>query len=596
MKRHRGGLMIVLLAGLAAVVPAKGKSIAIENASFESPRVDPNGFGALPYVEGWTENDTDVEGSTNTGVFANTPQGRPDHIVNADGGQLAFLGSQQGNGFGQTLTVAYQAGRTYRLTVGVAVSAMFPPLSEAPADVLELVLYYVDGPNSVDVATRRIEAQGLSSTELSDFSVYVAKVRPSDAWAGKSIGVGIRSVGEAGGFWDLDNVQLEESFPVAVSIDNPSFESPDVDPNAFGALPYADGWTELDVDIETSTNTGVFANTPEGSPDHLLNADGNQLAFLGSQKGNGFEQVLDAVYVPGCDYRLTVAVGVSALFSPSSDEPIDTVELSLFYVDGPNSVEIIRETISPAGLSSTQLRDFSTHLPTVDVNDAWAGKPIGVAIRSAGQAGGFWDLDRVRLTESLPVAMEVENPSFESPVVDVNGFGALPLVEDWTESDVDAEGSTNTGVFANTPEGSPDRLTNADGNQLAFLGSEQGNSIEQDIPAVYEIGSAYRLTVAVGISSQFPPSSSDTLELVLGYREGDELVDITRKTVKAPEQPSVTLVGVSTYVSPVRAEDTWAGKEITIAIRSTGQAGGFWDLDEVRLARSCSALEEAARL
>ena len=33
----------------------------------------------------------------------------------------------------------------------------------------------------------------------------------------------------------------------------------------------------------------------------------------------------------------------------------------------------------------------------------WAEKNIGIAIRATGMAGGFWDLDNVRLGESLPV-------------------------------------------------------------------------------------------------------------------------------------------------------------------------------------------------
>jgi hypothetical protein len=40
----------------------------------------------------------------------------------------------------------------------------------------------------------------------------------------------------------------------------------------------------------------------------------------------------------------------------------------------------------------------------VHSDDAWAGQTVGVAIRATGVAGGFWDLDDVRLTESLPIA------------------------------------------------------------------------------------------------------------------------------------------------------------------------------------------------
>ena len=65
-------------------------------------------------------------------------------------------------------------------------------------------------------------------------------------------------------------------------------------------------------------------------------------------------------------------------------------------------MDIVHLAVGPKGLSSTQLQDFSVVLATVRPGDAWAGKTIGVAIRAAGAAGGFWDLDNVRLIESMP--------------------------------------------------------------------------------------------------------------------------------------------------------------------------------------------------
>ena len=267
----------------------------------------------------------------------------------------------------------------------------------------------------------------------------------------------------------------------------------------------------------SSTNTGVFANPAPESPGRLLNADGDQLAFLGSQTGNALVQDLIDNYRVGCDYRLTVAVGVSGMFPPSMAEPIDTLELVLYYWDVNDMVDITQQTVDATGLSSTELVDFSLYLPVVRSGDAWAGMTIGVALRAAGMPGGFWDLDHVRLTESLPVSIAIDNASFEAPVIDPNGFPAAPYVDQWIEIDVDTLASTNTGVFANTAAESWDHKDNADGQQLAFLGSEQGNALEQDLTATYEVGCDYRLTVAVGVSSRFAPSSEvpvDILELV----------------------------------------------------------------------------------
>ena len=188
----------------------------------------------------------------------------------------------------------------------------------------------------------------------------------------------------------------------SIPIENASFEAPAVDPNGFPAVPYVDRWTEIDLDTLNSTNTGVFANPSVGSPDRLVNADGSQLAFLGSQAGNALEQDLAATYNVGCDYRLTVAVGISGLFPPSSAEPVDALELVLFYRDGNDVVDIVRQTVEAVGLSSTQLTDVSLYLSTVQTDDGWAGMAIGVALRATGMPGGFWDLDHVRLAESLP--------------------------------------------------------------------------------------------------------------------------------------------------------------------------------------------------
>jgi uncharacterized protein YlxP (DUF503 family) len=513
-------------------------------------------------------------------------------VANADARQLAFLGSQQGNALQQDLAATYKVGCEYRLTVGVGVSMRFPPAAQAPADSVELILYYHEGGQSVDIAGQTVKATGLSTTLLQDFSVYLPTVGPSDAWAGKSIGVAIRAAGMPGGFWDLDNVRLAESLPVAILIENASFERPAVDPNAFPAVPLVEGWTEIDLDAIASTNTGVFANTAADSPDHVANADGRQLAFLGSQRGNALRQDLAATYKVGCEYRLTVGVGVSMRFPPSTQAPADSIELILYYRQGDESLDIAKRTAEATGLSTTLLQDFSVSLPTVGPDDAWAGKSIGIAIRAAGMPGGFWDLDNVRLTESLPVSTPIENASFESPVVDPNGFGAVPFVESWTEIDLDPMASTNTGVFANTAADSPDHVANADGLQLAFLGSEQGNALQQDLEATYKVGSAYRLTVGVGVSMRFPPSGQvpvDSLELVLYYRQGAESVDIASQTVEAGGLSSTQLQDSSVYLPIVGPDDVWAGRAIGVAIRAAGMPGGFWDLDNVRLAESLPA-------
>ncbi|MEN6574805.1 MAG: hypothetical protein ABFD90_00575 [Phycisphaerales bacterium] len=405
MLRYVVCLSVLTVCNAAVRASDVAASIAIENASFEAPTIDSNAFPAWPAIDGWIELDLDA-GSQNTGVFANTATDSEDHMANADGRQLAFLGSQQGNALEQDLAAIYRVGCEYRLTVGVGVSARFPPSGIKPVDTIDLVLYYLDVNQPVDIVRLTIGSKGQSSTQVRDYTAVLATVRPGDAWAGKPIGVAIRATGSAGGFWDLDNVRLIELMPELDAVVNPSFESPAVDLTGFPVLPYMDGWKELDPDTLGSTNTGVFANTPADSWDHMANADGTQLAFLASATGNGLEQDLVAVYHEGCGYRLTAAVGISSRYPPSAEPPADTLVLVLYYRDGDTPVDIVSQTVEPAGLSSRRLQDFSVCLPPVQADDVWVGKPIGIALRSAGEAGGFWDLDNVRLAESLPLVQE----------------------------------------------------------------------------------------------------------------------------------------------------------------------------------------------
>ncbi len=80
---------------------------------------------------------------------------------------------------------------------------------------------------------------------------------------------------------------------------------------------------------------------------------------------------------------------------------MDTFELVLYYRDANEPVDIVRQAVDATGLSSTQLADVSLYLSTVQTDDGWAGMAIGVALRATGMPGGFWDLDHVRLAESL---------------------------------------------------------------------------------------------------------------------------------------------------------------------------------------------------
>lgn len=559
--------------------------LTVENPSFESPQVDPTAFQALPFVDQWIETDNDADYSSNTGVFPNPDPNAMGHLAHADANQLAFLGSEQGNGLAQILSAQYQPGYAYSLTVGMGISGLFPP---SELNGLDLVFFYVDGNEPVDIGVQSVPVTGMSSSELVDVSLTLPVVQADHAWAGQAVGIAIRATGPAAGFWDLDHVRVEEWVSIGLEIKNASFETPVVDPSAFQALPYADHWVEKDNDVAYGSNTGVFPNPDPGNPGHLAHADGLQLAFLGSEQGNGFEQTLDSVYRPGYAYQLTVGVGVSGLFAPSAENALAFV---LYYIDSNEPVDVATHTVASPGYTSTHLQDVTLMVGPLDPNDVCIGRSIGVAIRSVGPASGFWDLDNVRLNELLPSLPAIKNPSFEGPAVDPNAFPVVPFVAQWVELDLDAQGSTNTGVFLNSPVGADDRVVNAEGLQLAYLGSEQGNALEQELAVTYEAGSSYRLTVGVGVSGQLPPSSENSLELVMYYHDGNEPVTVASSSVPAEGLSSTDLQNVSVYLPLIQPDEAYVGVPIQLALRSLGPASGFWDLDDVRLGVTSSKVD-----
>jgi len=204
--------LTVIAAILLAMAPAQADSISIPNHSFEVPVIDPitNPFLAIPFVSSWTEDDIDTVNSLNTGTFMNTPVDSNDHLFGVDGDQLAFLGSMEGNAIWQYIPETYKENRSYRLTVGVCISARIPPPEDTP---LVLALHYLPGadPNEIiSIATTQVPAPDPNSRTVEDFSVPLLTVQPGDPWIGKNIGIAIRGTGSAGGFWDLDNVRLME--------------------------------------------------------------------------------------------------------------------------------------------------------------------------------------------------------------------------------------------------------------------------------------------------------------------------------------------------------------------------------------------------
>ncbi len=237
---------------------------------------------------------------------------------------------------------------------------------------------------------------------------------------------------------------LADNIPVA----NHSFEIPAIDPveNPFLAIPVTPYWIALDLDDDFGSNTGIFKNTPPDSPagDHIVNAHGEQLAFLGSQTGNALLQDLTAPYEAGRNYRMTVEVCPSKRYPPSEADPNNTLSLEFYYINNePNLVTLSASPVPSTALTANYLKPFSVILPTVETDDAWVDRPIGIAIRANGVAGGYWDLDNVRVT-AFPRVPELSGDG----IVNYDDFSILAA--EWEScqavtADLTGDGCVSTG-------------------------------------------------------------------------------------------------------------------------------------------------------
>jgi hypothetical protein len=379
------------------------------------------------------------------------------------------------------------------------------------------------------------------------------------------------------------------------------------DPNTFGP------WDNL---------VGLFLNTPSTNADHIDNCDGNQLVYLFGYPQVGLFQdfnstdwsngapthAFNAKFEAGKSYRLTVGL------TSSSQEPLtpgSTLLLSLYYRDAASNLVTVAATnvtYDPNVFTNlTRLLDFQVNVPAVKTNDAWAGQNIGVQFQSTvspALIGGVWDLDNVRLTETI----EVPNFSFESP--------ATPFVDtridSWQKPAQPGTFDPNTfgpwdnlaGLFLNTPSTNADHIDNCDGNQLVYLFAYPQVALFQDFNSTdwsngapthafnarFKAGKSYTLTVGLTSSSNAELTPGSTLLLSLYYRDAaSNLVTVAATTVAY--DPNVFtnlthLIDFQVTVPAVKASDPWAGRNIGIQFQSTvapNLIGGVWDLDNVRL-------------
>ncbi len=201
----------------------------------------------------------------------------------------------------------------------------------------------------------------------------------------------------------------------AIVVPNGSFESP--------STPFAD--PRIDLWEQTGNQlTGVFFNGPGTS--FIDNCDGIQAAFLFAVPGvtvfqdyNSLDYAhltpthsFNAKFEVGNSYNL--AVGIIGGGGGMSNGV--TMEINLYYRDAAsNRVVIAATSVTNTAANfptNTHFIDYRVQTPAVKFGDAWAGQYIGIELRSTVDpvmAGGYWDLDNVRLTEIIGPALI--NPS-----------------------------------------------------------------------------------------------------------------------------------------------------------------------------------------
>ena len=191
--------------------------------------------------------------------------------------------------------------------------------------------------------------------------------------------------------------------------------------------------------------------------------------------------------------------------------------------------------------------------------------------------------------------LSLSNPSFESPA----WTGPLPVdirLDGWTKTPAPSwfvpQGPLQSweqlsGIFPNPPEGQPGRIPNGDGSQAAYLLTLPLAGFSQVLPATFEAGVSYELTVGVRGGGNIVDGTP--LMVSLFYLDATfQPVAVGSATVAysaalGAAWPSLTDVMASTGV--VGAGSAAVGRNVGVSILSVGGMGeGYWDLDNVRVA------------
>ena len=408
---------------------------------------------------------------------------------------------------------------------------------------------------------------------------------------------------------------------------NASFEGPDTpfaDPriDSWQDFPKPDWYDELTMG-PWDFLTGVFENTEPTASNHIHNIHGTQAAFMINGPAVGLFQdynstdwanplpthAFNATFKPGAAYRLTVG-----LIGGGGNMPVGaSIAAALYYRDASSNMVFVAMTNVAHSTAlfrdTTNFVDIPLWTPLVQASDAHANQHIGIAIFSTvmdtNLIGGYWDVDNVRLRETL---INVPNASFEGPDTPfadprVDSWQDYPK-PDWYDELTNGPWDFLTGVFENTEPTASNHIHNIHGRQALFMINGPAVGIFQDynstdwanpVPthafnATFQPGKAYQLTVGlIGGGGNMPPGAS--IATALYYRDASSnmvfvaMTNIIHSTALFPT--TTNFVDIPLGTSLVQASDAHANQHIGIAIFSTlmdtNYLGGYWDVDNVRL-------------
>ncbi|MDQ6632379.1 MAG: hypothetical protein M3Y82_11605 [Verrucomicrobiota bacterium] len=264
-----------------------------------------------------------------------------------------------------------------------------------------------------------------------------------------------------------------------IGVPNFSFESPftvfvDTHIDFWQETPKPDSYNESG-GFTWDQLTGVFLNTLFPLPSHIDNCDGLQAMYLFAVPQVGLFQDYDSTdwarptplhafnsrFEIGKSYHLTVGVigGGGGMTNGAS------LEFSFYYRDSSSNKITIAATNIIHSLAvfptTTHFVDCYLDIAAVKASDAWAGKNIGVQIVSTVDpllAGGYWDLDNVRLVatrEPILLNPALRNNQFtftlqSEPLLTFEILASTNLATtNWTSVGV-VTNSTGTVSFTNT--------------------------------------------------------------------------------------------------------------------------------------------------